>query len=273
MQKDIKQIVRDKYTQIVESNQPAGCCEPKSSCCDPSVETAFNEAYDHLEGYNPDADLNLGCGLPTEYARIQEGDTVLDLGSGAGNDVFVARNLTGETGRVIGVDMTEAMVARAEQNRQKLGFDNVEFLLGEIEDLPLPDNSIDVAISNCVMNLVPDKQKAYAEVYRVLRPGGHFSISDIVTVGELTPTVRQAAALYAGCVSGAMQKGDYLAAIAEAGFQNIKIDRERLIDLPDELLLEHIDAAELSAFRESGSSIYSINVYAEKVERIDGLED
>ncbi len=263
MEKDIKKIVKDKYTRIVESQQSSGCCEP-SSCCEPSVETVFSEGYDHLEGYNPDADLNLGCGLPTEYARIQPGDTVLDLGAGAGNDVFVARSLAGESGRVIGVDMTEAMIARAERNRQKLGFKNVEFLLGEIEDLPLPDGSVDVAISNCVMNLVPDKQRAYAEVYRVLRPGGHFSISDIVTVGELTPEVRDAAALYTGCVSGALQKEAYLGAIADAGFQHIKIDKERRIELPDELLLEHIDTAELKAFRESGSSIYSINVYAEK---------
>jgi SAM-dependent methyltransferase len=260
MQKELKTIVKEKYAEIARSQ--SSCCSP--SCCEPSAETAFSESYEKLEGYVPDADLALGCGIPTEFAQIKKGDTVLDLGSGAGNDVFVARSLTGETGRVIGVDMTEEMIAKAEANRRKLGYENVEFRLGDIEDMPLEDNTVDVAISNCVMNLVPDKERAYAEVYRVLKPGGHFSISDIVTVGELTPAVRDAAALYAGCVSGALQKEDYLAAIERAGFKNIQVQKERLIELPDELLLQYLPAKELSAFRTSGSSIYSVNVYAEK---------
>lgn len=266
MEKELKTIVREKYAEIAKSQ--SSCCGPKaSSCCTPDeVETAFSESYRHLDGYVPDADLALGCGIPTEYARIKAGHTVLDLGSGAGNDVFVARSLAGESGRVIGVDMTQEMIAKAEANRRKLGYENVEFRLGDIEDLPLADNRIDVAISNCVMNLVPDKRRAYAEVHRVLKPGGHFSISDIVTVGELTPAVRNAAALYAGCVSGAMQKEDYLAAIEEAGFINIQIQKERKIELPDELLLSYLPQKELAAFRASGSSIYSINVYAEKKE-------
>lgn len=262
MQKELKTIVKEKYAEIARSQNKSSCCSP--SCCEPAVETVFSESYEQLEGYVPDADLALGCGIPTEFAQIKKGDTVLDLGSGAGNDVFVARSLTGETGRVIGVDMTEEMIAKAEANRRKLGYENVEFRLGDIEDMPLDDNIIDVAISNCVLNLVPDKERAYAEVYRVLKPGGHFSISDIVTIGELTPAVRAAAALYAGCVSGALQKEDYLAAIERAGFKNIQLQKERLIELPDELLRQYLAPGELAAFRAGGSSVYSINVYAEK---------
>lgn len=256
----MKEVVREKYTEVVQASQ--SCCGP--SCCSPGG-ADFSEGYESLEGYVKDADLGLGCGLPTEFARIQEGDTVLDLGAGAGNDVFIARSLAGESGRVIGLDMTEAMIARARANNRKLGYRNVEFVLGDIEDMPLEDNSVDVAISNCVMNLVPDKDRAYAEVHRVLRPGGHFSISDIVLQGELPPALQEAAAMYAGCVAGAMQKGEYLTAIERAGFSNIKIDKERQLNLPDELLLDFLSPAELNAFRESGTGIFSINVYGEKL--------
>ncbi len=259
MENAIKQVVKEKYTEVVQSSQ--SCCGP--DCCSPGG-IDFSEGYEALEGYNKDADLGLGCGLPTEFARIQEGHTVLDLGSGAGNDVFIARRLAGETGRVIGLDMTEAMIAQAQKNNRKLGYQNVEFVLGDIEDMPLEENSIDVAISNCVMNLVPDKDKAYAEVYRVLRPGGHFSISDIVLRGELPPALQEAAAMYAGCVAGAMQKEGYLAAIERAGFSNIRIDKERQLHLPDELLLDFLSPEELKAFRDSGTGIFSINVYGEK---------
>lgn len=259
MEKAIKEVVKEKYTEVVKSSQ--SCCGP--SCCSPGG-IDFSEGYDKLEGYSKEADLGLGCGLPTEYARIGEGQTVLDLGSGAGNDVFVARSLAGESGRVIGLDMTEAMVAQARANNRKLGYENVEFVLGDIEDIPLEDNSIDVAISNCVMNLVPDKNRAYAEVYRVLRPGGHFSISDIVLQGELPPALQKAAAMYAGCVAGALQKADYLGAIENAGFANIRIDKERELNLPDELLLDFLSPDELKAFRNSGTGIFSINVYGEK---------
>ncbi len=259
MEKTMKEVVREKYTEVVQASQ--SCCGP--SCCSPGG-ADFSEGYESLEGYVKDADLGLGCGLPTEFARIQEGDTVLDLGAGAGNDVFIARSLAGESGRVIGLDMTEAMIARARANNRKLGYRNVEFVLGDIEDMPLEDNSVDVAISNCVMNLVPDKDRAYAEVHRVLRPGGHFSISDIVLQGELPSALQEAAAMYAGCVAGAMQKGEYLAAIERAGFSSIKIDKERQLQLPDELLLEYLSQEELKAFHKSGTGIFSINVYAEK---------
>ncbi len=255
MKKDIKKIVKDTYTQVLTKS--TGCCSPK-------VETTFHQSYDHLEGYVPEADYNLGCGLPTEFAKINAGDTVLDLGSGAGNDVFVARTLTGATGSLIGVDMTEKMIEKANENKAKLGYENVEFRLGDIEALPVEDDSVDVIISNCVLNLVPDKQKAFSEMYRVLKPGGHFSVSDIVIEGTLTEAVREAAALYAGCVSGALTKAQYLENIEEAAFVEVEIQKEREIALPDELLLQHLPEEEVAHFRNSGAKVLSINVFGKK---------
>src|SRR3989338_2079512 len=180
----IKQTIKEKYGEIAKQSKE----QNESSCCGAggcsTVDYAvFSENYNQLEGYVPDADLGLGCGLPTAFALIKKGDTVLDLGSGAGNDCFVARALTGETGKVIGVDMTEVMIAKARENAEKLNFNNVEFRLGDVESLPIGGNRIDVVISNCVLNLVPDKEKAFAEMYRVLKPGGHFSVSDVVLKG------------------------------------------------------------------------------------------
>jgi len=261
MSEAIKEVVKKTYTDVVTKDTGCGC---GPSCCSPTQEVEFSESYSQLEGYVPDADFGLGCGIPTEFAKIKEGDTVLDLGSGAGNDVFVARSIVGETGRVIGVDMTEAMIEKANKNNQKLGFENVEFLYGEIENLPVDDASIDVAVSNCVMNLVPDKNKAYSEVHRVLKPQGHFSISDIVLSGELPGSIRNAAAMYAGCVAGALEKSDYINSIREAGFRNIEIVKEREINLPDNLLLKFISKNELNEYRESKSAVLSITVYADK---------
>lgn len=258
MSEDLKTIVREKYTEVA-TQEPSGC----SPCCSPGG-IDFSESYTGQEGYLNEADLNLGCGIPTAFAQIKAGDTVLDLGCGAGNDVFVAQQLTGGTGHVIGIDMTEAMLEKANANKAKLGLSNVEFRLGDIEDMPVEDRTIDVAISNCVMNLVPDKNKAYSELYRVLKPGGHFSISDIVLKGDLPDTIRKAATLYAGCVSGALQKADYLKAIRDAGFSAIEVQKERLLKVPDQVLLEHAEAAEVQRFRESGAAIYSINVFARK---------
>lgn len=261
---DLKQIVRDKYAKLANRNEESGC-GPKTSCCDDKeVATIMNEDYSQLEGYVAEADLQLGCGVPTEFARIKKGDTILDLGSGAGNDVFVARQLTGETGEVLGIDFTPEMVAKAQKNKQKMGYMNVHFLQGDIEDMPIPSISIDVAISNCVMNLVPDKQKAYNEIFRVLKPGGHFSISDIVIRGDLPQDVRNVAELYAGCVSGATDIDQYLTTIKKAGFEAITIDKERKIDLPDDFLLEHITPEALAAFRAGEADIYSINIFGRK---------
>lgn len=262
---DLKLIVREKYGEIAEqSNQQSSSCCGTSSCCSGTDYTAFSESYENLKGYNPDADLNLGCGIPTEYAQIKSGDTVIDLGSGAGNDCFVARALAGDTGKVIGVDMTEAMINKARLNTEKLGFNNVEFRLGDIEKMPVSENFADVVISNCVLNLVPDKEKAFSEIFRILKPGGHLSVSDVVLRGELHEKIQQAAEMYAGCVSGAIDIDLYLEIMKKSGLVNIKIQKDRIITIPDETLLIYLDQTELRKFKESGSGIYSITVYAEK---------
>lgn len=262
---ELKQLVKDKYTEIAlqskEQNQ-ASCCG--SGCCSTEVYNIMSDDYTKLEGYNPDADLGLGCGLPTEFAQIKPGDTVIDLGSGAGNDCFVARAIAGDAGKVIGVDMTEAMIEKARANAEKLGFNNVEFRLGEIEKLPVTANRADVVVSNCVLNLVPDKRKAFAEVFRVLKPGGHFSVSDIVLTGDLPEALRKAGEMYAGCVSGAVQKEEYMSIIEATGFVNISIQKEKQIVLPDDILSQYLSAEEIAAHKQSNTGIYSITVYADK---------
>ncbi len=231
--KDIKTIVKEKYGQIAlqsESTQ-GGCCGPVSDCCGVDY-TIFSENYDSQKGYNKDADLGLGCGIPTEFAEIQSGQHVLDLGSGAGNDCFVARAIVGEAGQVTGLDFSEEMLAKARSNAQKLGYSNVEFVAGDIEEMPLENNLFDAVISNCVLNLVPDKEKAFAEIMRVLKPGGHFCVSDVVLKGELPDQLKKDAEMYAGCVSGAIQMDDYLEIIRETGFKNVRVHKQRTIEVP-----------------------------------------
>ncbi len=198
----------------------------------------MQDEYNNLDGYVADADLGLGCGLPTEYAGIKKGDTVVDLGSGAGNDVFVARAIVGDEGKVIGLDMTEEMIEKANLNKAKLGFKNVEFHLGDIEQMPFENNIADVVVSNCVLNLVPDKRKAFSEIYRVLKPGAHFCVSDIVIKGELPAGLKKSAEMYAGCVAGALQQDDYLGIIKETGFRNVEVKKTKVIELPDDVLGE-----------------------------------
>lgn len=261
----IKTEIKKSYGEIAKGKTAEGCCGDTACCGKDEFNTSMSESYAAIEGYQKEADLSLGCGLPTEIAGIKTGDTVIDLGSGAGNDAFIARRIVGETGKVIGLDMTPEMVIRALQNNQKLGFRNVEFLLGEIEEMTgIADETADVVVSNCVLNLVPNKEKAFQEVFRVLKNGGHFSISDIVSSGSLPGAVLEAAEMYAGCVSGASEKGAYLGIIKAAGFKNIQIKKERRIELPDELLLKYLDADELQEFKNSGSGIYSVTVYADK---------
>ena len=262
---DLKQIVKEKYGEIAKQGkkESSSCCGT-SSCCSGVDYSVFSESYEDQKGYNPDADLNLGCGIPTEYAHIEKGDTVVDLGSGAGNDCFVARALTGETGKVIGVDMTEAMISKARRNTEKLGFNNVEFRLGDIENMPVSENSADVVISNCVLNLVPDKEKAFNEIFRILKPGGHLSVSDVVLRGTLHKKIQETAEMYAGCVSGAIDINLYLAQMKDSGLVNIKVQKDKMITIPDESLLNYLDRSELKAFKESGAGIFSITVYAEK---------
>ncbi len=262
---DIKRTVREKYGEIARQDKAtnaASCCG--SGGCSTEVYNIMTDDYAHVDGYLPDADLGLGCGLPTQFAGIRPGDTVLDLGSGAGNDCFVARNETGPDGRVIGVDFTPEMIAKAQENARKLGHANVEFRQGDIEQLPLSTSMVDVVVSNCVLNLVPDKQKAFAEVYRVLKPGGHFSISDVVLRGELPGKLSEAAEMYAGCVSGAMQESGYLGIIHDLGFEQVTVQKRKAIDVPDDILARHISADEIAAFRNSGTGIFSITVSAVK---------
>ncbi len=252
---EIKSNVKARYNELAREKQ---------SCCGTTDCSFVGDAYDEVGGYVKDADLGLGCGLPTQFAGIKPGDTVVDLGSGAGNDVFIARRETGESGRVIGIDMAEDMLRRANENLHKLGFDNIEFRHGDIEDIPLANNTADVVVSNCVMNLVPDKKKAYSETYRILKPGGHFSISDIVIVGSLPQSLREAAELYVGCVSGAVDKDEYLQIIDQAGFKGVTIQKERRIDLQDEILDQYLDSEQKSQFLNSGVGIYSLTVSAMK---------
>lgn len=263
---ELKDVVKEKYSEIAQQSKQANetsCCG-STGCCGDVDYTIFSESYDKLEGYNPDADLGLGCGIPTEFAQIKAGDTVIDLGSGAGNDCFVARALVGEKGKVIGVDFTQAMIDKARENAEKLEYNNVEFRFGDIEKLPVTANKADVIISNCVLNLVPDKVKAFSEIYRVLKPGGHLSVSDVVLRGELPETLKQAAEMYAGCVSGAIQIENYLQIIEDCGFSNTLVKKEKLITVPDEILLGYINKLELEDYKNSGIGIYSITVYAEK---------
>ena len=264
---ELKNIVKEKYGEIAGQSKlqnETSCCGVGSSCCSGVDYTIFSENYSELDGYNPDADLGLGCGIPTEFALIKKGDTVVDLGSGAGNDCFVARALTGETGKVIGVDFTETMIEKARENTEKLGFNNVEFRFGDIEKIPITANKADVVISNCVLNLVPDKMQAFKEIYRILKVSGHFSISDVVLDGKLPPKLEQAAEMYAGCVSGAIQKQEYLDIIKSCGFKNISIQKEKKINIPDEILLNYISDSELELLKTKNVGIYSITVYAEK---------
>ena len=262
---ELKELVKQKYAQIAlqdkETNQ-SSCCG--SGCCSTEVYNIMSDDYTSLEGYNPDADLGLGCGLPTQFANIKKGDTVIDLGSGAGNDCFIARAETGEDGRVIGIDFTPAMIEMAKINAQKLGFANVEFRQGDIEKMPVTSNLADVIVSNCVLNLVPDKDAVFKEIFRVLKQGGHFSISDVVLVGELPEGLRKDAEMYAGCVSGAIQKEAYLALIKANGFSNVTIQKEKAINIPNDILKNYLDEEELNNFKTGNTGIFSITVYAEK---------
>ena len=264
---EIKSVVKEKYGEIAKKSlaqlESSTCCGTQC-CSEPHDFTAFNDDYTKLAGYSKDADLKLGCGIPTEVAAISEGDTVLDLGAGAGNDVFVARELVGETGKVIGLDMTDAMVEKARINAEKLGVSNVEFRLGDIEQMPIEKNSIDVVISNCVLNLVPNKQRAFSEMYRVLKPGGHFSVSDIVLGRALPDALRKDWEMYAGCVAGAIEKSSYLQIIRDAGFRNVEVRIEKPISLPKEVLLKYLSPAEAESFVTGSSAVSSITVYGEK---------
>lgn len=263
MELKIKDVVRDKYSQIAQESSNCGC-----SCCGSDSTTfdytVMSDDYSAQSGYVKDADLGLGCGIPTEFADIKVGDTILDLGSGAGNDVFVARSIVGDKGKVIGLDFTDEMLAKANRNLEKLGFDNVKFIKGDIEDMPIENQTVDVVISNCVLNLVPDKKKAFTEINRVLKPNGHFCVSDIVIKGVLPEKMQNAAAMYTGCVAGALQYDEYINIIVESGFKNISVPKSKIINIPDDILRNYLSEEELNQFKESGAEILSITAKAEK---------
>jgi len=268
---NLKELVKQKYAEIAlqdkETNE-SSCCG--SGGCTTEVYNIMSDDYNQVEGYNPDADLGLGCGLPTQFAKIKKGDTVIDLGSGAGNDVFIARHETGESGKVIGIDFTSAMIEKARNNAEVRGLNNVEFRQGDIEKMPVTSNVADVIISNCVLNLVPDKVNVFKEIYRVLKPGGHFSISDIVLEGPLPADIKSAVEMYSGCVSGAIQKSVYLELIEATGFKNITIQKEKSIIIPDDILINYLSKEDISSFKNAGPGIFSITVYAEKPEACCG---
>lgn len=238
--KSIKESVKEKYGEIAKGKQNViaditSCCgttAPSSCCGGENVVVNMSMRYSDADrNAVPDgADLGLGCGTPAAFAELREGMTVLDLGSGAGIDCFIAAKQVGATGRVIGVDMTEEMVRRANENKHKVDAPNVEFRLGEIEALPVENGSIDRAISNCVINLVPDKAKAFGEIFRVLKPGGRFTVSDIVVSGKISDKERHDASLWAGCISGAIQKTEYTGIVRQAGFSDITVVSEKKYD-------------------------------------------
>ena len=225
--KTIKEAVREKYAKA--ATEAASCCEP--SCCDSTSAKLVD--YEGVSGVVAESNLGLGCGMPTQYANLRPGETVLDLGSGAGIDVFLAAQQVGESGRVIGLDMTPEMIQRARENAAKHGILNVEFRQGDIEAMPVDDASVDVVISNCVINLAPDKKRVYSEMSRVLRPGGRFIVSDMVTYGSVPESIRKDLELWAGCVAGALDRQEYLGIIAKAGFDRVSVKSESTYDSPD----------------------------------------
>jgi arsenite methyltransferase len=261
-EKNIKEVVKQKYSEIAVASTRKCCCGSSNNKI--VGYTIMKDEYDNLDGYLAEADLGLGCGLPTEYAAIKKGNVVVDLGSGAGNDVFVARAIVGDEGKVVGIDFTDEMIIKANFNNDKLGFKNVEFKIGEIEDLPLTENFADVVVSNCVLNLVPSKDKAFSEIFRILKPGAHFCVSDIVLKGELNPELKKSAEMYAGCVAGALQQDEYLGIIKQTGFVNVDIKKTKVVELPDEILRKYLDDKGIELYKEKVKGIFSITVVGYK---------
>jgi SAM-dependent methyltransferase len=264
---ELKELVKQRYSELAlnsNSSELSCCCGTNPSTSFKKEYTIMSEDYSHLKGYVSDADLGVGCGLPTQYARIKKGDTVIDLGSGAGNDCFVVVAETGETGKVIGIDFSPQMIAKARENSNKRGYTNVKFIEGDIENIPLDDNTADVVISNCVLNLLPQKDKIFKEIFRVLKPNGHFCISDVVLNGIFPKKFTESAAMYAGCIASAIQKKDYLREIENANFMDIRIEKTKTISIPDEVLEEHLDKVTIEQYRSNDVGIYSITITGNK---------
>ncbi len=267
----IKEAVRERYAGHATAG--TSCCSPASSCgCDTASSTSEALGYDAaaLAQIPEGADLGLGCGNPLAMLELAQGETVLDLGSGAGIDCFLAARRVGPTGHVIGVDMTPEMIARARRNAQSGGYANVEFRLGEIEHLPVADASVDAIISNCVVNLVPDKAQVFSEAFRVLAPGGRLSVSDIVLTGEVPLEIRDSVEAYVACLSGAILRDDYLALIEAAGFADVEVTEERTFAADDVVAEDLIAEFSLHAgvsreqLEEAASRFSSIRVRATK---------
>ena len=269
---DIKKIVKDGYARIAKQN--SSCC-PTTSCCGSAnlaqtISKSIGYSEEEMKAVPENANLGLGCGNPVALASLKNGDVVLDLGSGAGFDAFLAARKVGKTGRVIGVDMTQEMIEKAKANVKKGGYSNIEFRLGEIEKLPVEDDSIDVIISNCVINLSPDKKSVFEEAFRVLKPGGRLMVSDLVLVKELPAIIKESVEAYVGCLAGAIFKKDYLNYIKEAGFDNIKVVGETFY--PVEAMANDVTAKVVknspiissNDLKEIEHSVASIKVSAEK---------
>ena len=259
---EIKKVVREGYAERVK--QKDSCCAPTNSCCGSAstaqtISKAIGYTDEELTSVPEEANLGLGCGNPTAMASLVEGETVLDLGSGAGFDCFLAANKVGKRGKVIGVDMTPEMIDKARANAQEGDYENVEFRLGEIENIPAADNSVDVVISNCVINLSPDKKRVFREAFRVLKAGGRLMVSDMVLLKELPDFIRNSIAAYVGCISGAMMKEEYIGVIREAGFREVKIVGEAVF--PSEYIASDPTVKAI---------INQMNVPAEKVKDIAG---
>jgi len=270
---EIKKVVRGGYAKIAK--QDSSCCSPVSSCCGGAdlaqgISQKIGYTDEELKAVPEGANLGLGCGNPVALASLKEGETVLDLGSGAGFDCFLAAGKVGEPGRIIGVDMTPEMIEKARENARKGSYSNVEFRLGEIENLPLADNSVDVVISNCVINLAPDKQRIFAEAYRVLKPGGRLMISDVVLLKELPDLIKNSVEGYIGCLSGAIMKDEYMDAVEAAGFQGVEIVDETYFpiecmanDPTAKTLIKNLNISP-ETVKDVASSVASIKVHGVK---------
>lgn len=270
---EIKKVVREGYAQIARKG--SSCCAP-SSCCDGSTELAEDISKkigyqdEELKSVPEGANLGLGCGNPVALASLKEGETVLDLGSGAGFDCFLAADKVGKQGKVIGVDMTPEMLEKARENAQKGNYENVEFRLGEIESLPAADNSVDVVISNCVINLSPDKARVFQETFRVLKPGGRLMVSDITLLKELPDFIKNSIAAYVGCISGALMKDKYIDAIKEAGFHEVSIIDETVFPVefmandPTAKAIINKVGTTMEKVKDIASSVVSIKVHGIK---------
>jgi len=270
---EIKKVVREGYAKIAK--QDNSCCGPVNSCCGSTdlaqdIGKSIGYTEEELKAVPEGANLGLGCGNPVALASLKEGETVLDLGSGAGFDCFLAADRVGKNGRVIGIDMTPEMVEKAMENARKSNYANVEFRLGEIENLPVADNSVDIVISNCVINLAPDKGRVFSEVFRVLKPGGRLMISDIVLLKELPNFIKDSIEAYIGCLSGAIMRDEYIGAIKTAGFQEVRIVDETFFpiecmanDPTAKAIIKNLEIP-MEEVKEAANSVASIKVYGVK---------